>query len=366
MASTTPVVQPATYVPLNASQSAVGGPVTPLQRLRIMDDKEWEAFILEWIDSLRQKYTDVHQCGGGGDLGRDVIGFKAGVNPQSHWDNYQCKHYAQPLSVADVVAEVGKLLYYASQGQFSLPDEYFFVAPQGPSTALIKCLQKGTLKQEVISRWNKECSTSITKGKTIPLAVVQGTIARFDFSRIIALAPLRIIEGHQQTSYYTFRFGGGLPSRVLPIPKPPASIQAEEHVYIKKLLDAYEDEKKTPFPTVAAVQADAPELAKHLDRSREQFFSAESLRAFSRDNVPKGTFEELQSEISDGVQDVYEDPSHHSGYQRVRKTVQQARVLPITGNPLLGVMHNNDRAGICHQLANDDQMTWVQKPGATK
>src|SRR5437870_1502976 len=48
------------------------------------------------------------------------------------------------LSVADVVAEVGKLLYYASQGQFSLPDEYFFVAPQGPSTALIKCLQKGT------------------------------------------------------------------------------------------------------------------------------------------------------------------------------------------------------------------------------
>lgn len=366
MASTTPVAQPAPQVPLNASQSTVGAPVKPLKRLRIMEDKEWEAFILEWIDSLRQKYTDVHQCGGGGDLGRDVIGFKAGVNPQSPWDNYQCKHYAQPLSVADVVAEVGKLLYHASRGEFSLPDEYFFVAPQGPSTALIKCVQKGTLKQELLSRWDKECSTTIAKGKTIPLAAVQSTIDAFDFSRVTALPPLRIIEGHQQTNYYTFRFGGGLPSRILPIPKPPASIQAEEHEYIKKLLAAYEDEKKTPFPTVAAVQAGAPELAKHLDRSREQFFSAESLRAFSRDNVPTGTFEELQCEIFDGVQDVYEDSSHTSGYQRVRKTVQQARLLPITGNPLLGVMHNNDRAGICHQLANGDQMTWVHKPGDTK
>ena len=111
-----------------------------------------------------------------GDLGRDVIGFKAGINPQSAWDNYQCKHYAQPLSVADVVAEVGKLLYYASQGEFSLPDEYFFVAPQGPGTALVNCLQKGTLRAELVKRWDKECSTTIAKGKAIPLAAVQDMI----------------------------------------------------------------------------------------------------------------------------------------------------------------------------------------------
>ena len=35
--------------------------------------------------------------------------FKAGVNLLSAWDNYQCKHYAKPLSIADVVAELGKL-----------------------------------------------------------------------------------------------------------------------------------------------------------------------------------------------------------------------------------------------------------------
>lgn len=358
-ASTAPIRAPSCQLVANASQASVGAPVPPLQRLRILDEDQWEEFVLEWVDSLRQVYTDVHRCGGKGDLGRDVIGFKAGVNPLSPWDNYQCKHYAQPLAVADVVAELGKLLYHASKGEFSLPDKYFFVAPQGPSTALLKVLQKGTLKQELLTRWNKECLSTIAKGQNIEVATVQNMIDKFDFSRVSVLPPLRIIEGHQKTKYYVIRFGGGLPGRTVPIPKPPAMVQDYEHVYIKKLLDAYEDEKKTPFPTLTALKADAPGLAKHLDRSREQFFSAESLRTFSRDNVPPGTFESLQTEVFDGVQEVYDDEMHTSGYQRALKTVQKARDIAITGNVLIGVMYTNDRAGICHQLANDGKITWV-------
>jgi hypothetical protein len=361
-ASTVPILAPSPKLVANASQVSVGAPVHPLQRLQIMDEDAWEEFILEWVDSLRQIYTDVHHCGGGRDLGRDVIGFKAGVNPLSPWDNYQCKHYARGLGIADVVAEVGKLLYHASQGEFSLPDGYFFVAPQGPSTALLKALQKGTLKQELLDRWDKECRSKIAKGKSIALATVQETIDAFEFSRVSVVPPLRIIEGHRKTTHYVGRFGGGLPDRTMPIPKPPAIVQDNEHIYIKKLLDAYADEKKTPFATIAALQADAPKLAKHLDRSREQFFSAESLRTFSRDNVPQGTFESLQTEVFDGVQEVYEDESHSSGYHRVVKTIQKARDIAITGNPLIGVMHTNDRAGICHQLANDYKMTWVHPP----
>lgn len=348
---------------MSASIASVGAPIAPLQRLRAISSGEWEQFILEWVDSLRVKYAEVHNCGGGGDLGRDVIGFKSSLNPKSAWDNYQCKHYAQPLSVADVVGEVGKLLFYVSVGEFSFPDQYFFVAPQGPSTALVKVLQKGTLKQELVERWEKACRNAITKTQSIELSSVQTTIDAFDFSRISVIPPLRIIAGHQQTKFYTLRFGGGLPGRILPIPKPPTSIQPSEHRYIKKLLDAYGDEKKIEFATIDAFQSGAPELANHLVRSREQFFSAESLHAFSRDNVPSGTFEQLQKEIFDGVRDIYEDDSYASGYQRVVKTVREARILAITGNPLLGVMHTNDRAGICHQLANEDEMTWVhEKP----
>jgi len=361
-AHSAPVLAPSCQLVANASQAAVGVPVTPQQRLRIMSDSEWEEFVIEWVDSLRQKYTDVHRCGGKGDLGRDVIGFKAGVGPSSPWDNYQCKHYASALSVPNVIAEVGKLLYHTSQGEFSLPDDYFFVAPQGPGTELVKVLQKGTLKQELLNRWNTVCRTSITKGQSIELLTVQNVIDAFDFSRVSVLPTLRIIEGHQKTKYYPFRFGGGLPGRPMPIPKPPATIQENEIVYIKKLLDAYSDEEKSAFPTITALQAEAPRHVKHLDKSREQFFTAESLRTFSRDNVPPGTFENLQTEVFDGVQEVYDSEVHASGYQRVLKTVQKARDIAITGNPLIGVMHTNDRAGICHQLANDDKMTWVHQP----
>jgi hypothetical protein len=247
-ASTVPILAPSAQLVANASQASVGAPLTPLQRLRILDSDQWEEFVLEWVDSLRQVYTDVHRCGGAGDLGRDVIGFKAGVNPLSSWDNYQCKHYAQPLAVSDVVSEVGKLLYHTSQGEFSLPDAYFFVAPQGPSTALIKVLQKGTLKQELLNRWNRECRSAIAKGQSIEIEKVQNVIDAFDFSRVSVLPPLRIIEGHQKTKYYTVRFGGGLPGRAMPIPKPPVMVQDNEHVYIKKLLEPMRMKRKRRFP----------------------------------------------------------------------------------------------------------------------
>src|ERR1017187_9652271 len=213
--STSPVQAPSNAVVLSASQASVGVPVPPILRLQIMAAGEWEQFILEWVDSLRNKYTDVHRCGGAGDMGRDVIGFKAGVNPSSPWDNYQCKHYSRPLSVADVVAELGKLFHHTSLGAFSLPDEYFFVAPQGPSTALLKVLQNGKLKEELLTRWERVCRTTIAKGKAIELSTVQPTIDAFDFSRVTAVPPLRIVAGHKQTTYYPLRFGGGFPPRIL-------------------------------------------------------------------------------------------------------------------------------------------------------
>jgi hypothetical protein len=210
-----------------------------------------------------------------------------------------------------------------------------------------------------MKRWNDACRKSITTQHLVELASVQATIDAFDFSRVTVLPPTRIIAEHQTTRYHAFRFGGGLPARATPAPAP-AALQPHEHTYVKKLLDAYTDEKKTPFTTIPALESNAPPLAKHLHRSREQFFSAESLRTFSRDTVPPGTFEGLQDEIYEGIQEVYDDEHHASGYQRVIKTVQQARIIQVTGNPLLGVMHNNDRAGICHQLANDDRLTWVR------
>lgn len=364
MASTSPIPDPAPRPVLNASQTAVGAPVSPIRRLAIMEEDDWEEFILEWVDSLRkdQQYAEVHRCGSKGDMGRDVIGFKGPIGPTTPWVNYQCKHYNKYLSVADVVKELGKLCFYIAQGEFILPERYTFVAPKGPSTDLVKCLQKGTLKVELLARWNKEVASSITTTKTIPLNnQLQAVIDAYDFTSITVASPARIIDEHRQTRYYVLRFGGGLPPRVLPIPKPPSQFEPHESVYIKKLFDAYEEDQQTTFPTLADLQQSSPSLGDHLDRSREQFFSAESLRTFSRDNVHKGTFEQLQDEVYDGIQEVYKDEEHTSGYKRAVRTVQQARIIQLNSNALVGVLLTNDRAGICHQLANDDRLTWVKE-----
>lgn len=329
-----------------------------------MEEDEWELFILEWVDSLRQDhtYTEVHRCGSNGDMGRDIIAFKAPIGPTTAWHNYQCKHYHRALSIADIAAELGKLLYHVSEGEFIPPEKYFFVSPKGPSTELLKCLQQGNLKQELTARWDTACKNKITSTKPILLTpTIQATIDAYDFTSVTVAAPTAIIEQHRKTRYHVLRFGGGLPDRTLPVPPPPTEFQPNETTYIKKLIDAYAEEKNQAFPTIESLEESAPPLAKHLHRSREQFFSAESLRAFSRDNVPHRTFADLQDEIHDGIQEVYENEHHASGYQRVLKTVQKARDIQLNTNPLVGVLRQNDRAGICHQLANDDRLTWVHE-----
>jgi hypothetical protein len=248
---------------MSASTVTVGVPVQPLRRLQIMEEDEWEEFILEWVDALRQnqQYTAVHRCGGTGDLGRDIIAFKAPIGPTAPWDNYQCKHYARGLSVSDAVLELGKMVSYAAAGYFRLPDAYFFLTPRGPSTDLLKTLQRGALKQSLIDRWEKEIRNKIASGQSIPLTPgIMAQIDAFDFSKVTVVAPPQIIEEHRKTRYHIYRFGGGLPARALPIPKPPAVFEPNETVYLKKLLDAYAEDQQTTFTCIDEVSATVPEL----------------------------------------------------------------------------------------------------------
>jgi hypothetical protein len=101
-------------------------------------------------------------------------------------------------------------------------------------------------------------------------------------------------------------------------------------------------------------------VQKHFRRQREAFYHAENLRVFSRDSVPPGTFEALQQNIYDGVIDVH-DADHADGFERVRKVTETARQLQLTANALISCANPADRAGICHQLANEDRLTW-KKP----
>ncbi|MEL0169975.1 MAG: hypothetical protein VW877_17845 [Pseudomonadaceae bacterium] len=100
----------------------IGAPVPVLDRMLIMSSDDWEDFTLELVHYLKEQYHKVTKCGGGGDMGRDVIAYTA-----TGWSNYQCKHYKEKLSVEDAVLEIGKICYYTYIGEYPLPERYFFV-----------------------------------------------------------------------------------------------------------------------------------------------------------------------------------------------------------------------------------------------
>ena len=219
-------------------------------------------------------------------------------------------------------------------------------------------LDKKALKDQVIGKWDAWCASGITKKGCIELeGDFLAYVQKFDFGIFTSKNTLDVIDEHRQTPYYAARFGGGLPGR----PKPgraPATPALDESRYLRQLMDAYADHKRTPIPDKEAMSA-WPELTKHYDRQREVFYHAESLRTFARDNVPPGTFEDLQDEVHAGVITVESSP-HADALTRVNAVTQAAAGLPLTANGLISVTKIQDKQGICHQLANEDRLQWVK------
>lgn len=360
MTTTLPMPKPKP-VTASANDVATGRLIPPIDRLKLFSDSEWEDFVLEWADSLRDEYALVERCGGAGDMGRDVIAFASSEDGVEVWDSYQCKHYDHPLIPTDIWLELGKLVFYTHSGEFSFPRRYYFVAPQGAGTTLANLFRRpDELRQQLLDKWDQYCKNKITKKTEVPLDdAITEYINDLDFSIIGYLPPLRIIEQHTKTRYYVSRFGGGLPDRP-DASSPPDEPAAEELGYISKLMDAYGDHLNRDVAGLPDIEANQ-DLKEHCIDSRIQFYSAESLRSFSRDYLPPGEFQKLQDEVHEGIKDeIRED--HPSGYKRLLAVVKTARGLQITSHALVSKLTIRDRGGICHQLANDkDEVRWVKK-----
>ncbi len=332
-----------------------GSTIVPaIDLLRVFSPGQWEDFALEWAHSLKGRYQRVERCGGAGDLGRDVVAFVSNVE----WHNYQCKHYKEPLQPNQVVLELGKLCYYVHKKAFSAPSEYYFVAPQGAGNSLSLLFKKpDDLRARLIRDWATKCEEHITSMKKVPLTgELLGFVEGFDFSIVSYVPPMDLIEQHARTRWHAARFPGGLP------PRPPAVVphlneEKFESPYIGRLLEAYSDHTGVAL-TVADLAAHEP-LHRHLLRSRERFFHAESLRNFSRDNLPPRQFEDLQEEFFDAVIDTVEDTCHTDGFQRVKAATRVAQQLDPANNALRHVLGVKDKAGICHQLADNARLKWV-------
>jgi len=345
--------------PTYSDQITSGPIVLPQKLIRLYDDEEWERFTEECAQSLKSEYVDVRRAGGAGDQGIDIAAFKTASGFNAPWDNFQCKHYDHPLYPTDIYLELGKLCYYTFTGSYTVPENYFFIAPLGIGTSLSKLLRgnHNELKRLLISEWKKYCKSKITTKHKVPL---EGDfleyVNAFDFSRIKDQSVLQLLDIHRKTSYYATRFGGGLPAR----PKselPPEDIAEIEAIYIKKLLDAYAEYLNQENCSVEEIDNNAT-LKRHLRSARVQFYCAESLHKFSRDHLEHGEFERLQEEIFVGIENIIIS-EHSHGYDRVVKTVQEAYKIQIDSHPLKERLELIDRAGICHQLANNNTISWA-------
>lgn len=352
-----PLPSPPAPVVVSADIVQTGQQIPAIDRIRLFSDKQWESFVLEWADSLREQYTRVDRCGGAGDMGRDIIAIVKDDNDE--WDNYQCKHYKDPLKPTDIWLELGKLAFYTKRGDFTYPRRYFFIAPQGAGTKLSNLLRKpDELRAGLIANWEVYCRKTITSTTEVTLDdVMKAHINGLDFSIFDATPPLRIIDAHAKTRWHVARFGGGLPPRP-PVATPPSKPANTEAVFVRELLNAYGDHLKQPVKSLDDL-THAPDLREHFGDARLEFYSAESLRTFSRDTLPPDEFEKLQDEVHSGIRDEVRS-QHEDGYRRVVSVVKTARTLPLTGHSLHGRMSVRDHGGICHQLANDGKVRWVK------
>ena len=349
----------------NARLLGVGAglPVDPIDRLKNFSDEQFERFTLEWatgyLASRVPQVFQVQQRGGAGDKGRDIIVWcdPPNVKPR-RWRLYQCKHYADALSKAIAIEEVGKVLYFTFRGDFTPPEEYWFVTHQGVAGTLQDLLDDPVkLKAEVVAGWDKYCAKKITTKSVISLSPeLKAHIDAFDFSIFQAKQPLELIAEHKQTSFHMVVFGAPLIDRPPP-PKPPSEMHPQESGYVEQLFAVIAEHLGI---TVAAVAdfAERPKMRALFERSRLTFYSAEGLKELARDQMAdQDFFDTLLDEFCNGLYHAYSSEGL-AGLKRLQETVKAAQSLQLGRHVLGDHATTNDREGICHQLANDQRVKW--------
>jgi len=341
-----------------------GKPIPPIDRLNHISQSDFEEVVREWIvgyliPNEEKGYVSVTKASGPGDKGRDVVAI---VNSEEKiWDNYQCKHYDKPLSPSDIWLELGKLCFYTFNKHYTIPRKYYFFSPLGIGPKLNDLLDNPSqINNDLIKVWDNKCKNDIRLGVPVTLdGSFKSYVENFDFSILSHIDPQIFIEQHKQTSYHAIRFGGGLEKRRKQV-EVPDTHDVKEIKYIGELFKAYSDNQKITLNTVEELKINNRHL-RHFQAQRKNFYFAETLDQFGRDNIPPDVdcFQELKDEIYSGIANTLED-NFPDGLKRLNTILNIAQSLPITANPLSNYCKLQDKQGICHHLVNDGIIeTWL-------
>lgn len=326
--------------------------------IRTYNDEEWEAFIREWQVGLKKHngYVEVKRMGGGGDLGRDVVGLCSADGFEGVWDNYQCKHYDKPLPTNRAVEDAGKVIFHAHQGAYAPPRRCMFVAPRMVSTELRELLlNPSKFRTEVLSTWDQRIAKKVKSGENHLLVGALKTYAEnYDFTTFGYATLDEVLDAHRLTGYWAERFHGFLPPP--PSGMVPDSITVGEAVYVSRLLEVYEEMEGNPIASPEALATEHSVHAEHLYKQRVRFFDADYFAHHYRDSTASGTVEDFEEQIYDAVEPALTYLTR-TGHERLCKALETAGSCNPAG--LLAPQAKvRVKQGVCHQLANRNRLRW--------
>lgn len=334
--------------------------------------EDWEELIERWVykkyspnsesESVEANGYRIEKLTGSGDQGVDIGVFKDTKNGKGdfngEWYCYQAKRYKNKLTLSDVLPEIFKVIRHVTDGHYVAPKEYYFVASNG-FTPKVKTLLGNS--DDLKKRISDDIDKPAPYAKGCPKAYLEelkDTVDSMDFSIFKTMSRKHLISEEETTTFYITREQSELPKRYYNM-KPGPALSADEDVYVRKLLDIYY-ENKSPTPSPFSLDDVPPNDQEHFQRQREYFYSAEDLRLYARESVPSGTYEKLQEDILAGVIETAED-NHDNGMKRLRAVQEKADLMPLDRHAILkSTIIPQDRRGICHQLANEDKLTWVK------
>lgn len=326
---------------------------SPEQRLFLMDDKDWEAFIEECARQLKreEQYSQVVRIGGAGDKGRDVCAYTQEHPAEGTWDLYQAKHYKDSLAPSEFAPELAKFLSSVYQGAYTLPRNYFICALKVGPKLFDLVLNPHEIGGWLIEEWKKKKGGFDSFKKNLS-PELEAFIKTFVFNIVKIKTPADLLEIHYRSDKHWERFGvlaqrGPNP----PIPEEPTE---EEQTYVAALLKIYSELSGKQIKAAANIP---PNLTIHLKTQRRLFYNAEGLNRFSRDKLP-GAFDDLVDQVELGVGAVVSYP-HPDGMARLKETLVAANSLQVTSNPLHARLQAADLQGTCHHLANQERIIWV-------
>lgn len=336
----------------------IGQNIPPIDRLKIMGDEDFENLILEWANGyVKNNYYKVSTMAGSGDKGRDIVSYYS----ERKYDIYQCKHYTKPLSPSNYWVEFGKLCYYTYNKSYNIPRKYYIVASNGIGQDLRDLIDNPDLiNKGLIENWDIKCKNKITKKEII---ILEGNflqyVENFDFSIIDEIPPINLIEQYSQTVWYKFRFGGGINKRKKPKVSNDISSEEEEMNYVKELIQVYNEKSNGIICNIGDLKQNN-KLFNHFIRQREDFYFAQALKRFSRDEyIDNAPYDDVKSEVYKGIIDFFED-EYEDNYKKVKEILKIARSIELESMEL-GAIQPSEKSGLCHDMVNENEISWVNE-----